>query len=388
MRKKTVSIICIIIAALMIIGIIGPVALSGMFMSASASSNLNDKLDQNKKEQSNLKDKLDRTTEEKAETQKKKDALDDEISELATRIDSLSKTISKNESDIQAKQTQINELEDEIEKSDELLKKRLRVMYEKGSSTYLEILFSSTSFSDLLVRMDMIQQLYSHDQNLIRTLGESKKSVETAKAEIEQVKAANVSLKSDLASEQSTLKTKSAESEATINKLEKTEAEIRAEIAQKEKENQNILASIAAARSSGIKSENTYTGGVLGWPSTQRGTITSTFGWRTLRGVPNNHTGLDIGLPYGTPVLACEDGVVTYSGWRGDGYGNCVIIDHGSISTLYGHNSVLQCSAGQKVKKGQQIALVGSTGNSTGPHIHLSVIKNGGYVNPAPYVGL
>lgn len=387
MKKKTVSIICIIIAALMIIGILGPVAISGIFMNVSASSNLNDKLDQNKQQQNELRQKLEQTTEEKIQIQQEKEKLDDEISELATKIDSISKKIAQNESDIKAKQAEIEDLEEEIEESDELLKRRLRVMYEKGSSTYLEILFSSTSFSDMLIRMDMVQQLYAHDQELIRQLGDSKKSIEDAKARIEEAKAANVSLKSELASEQGTLKTKSAESEKVINKLEKTEADIKAEIAAKEKENQNILASIASARSSGIKSENTYKGGILGWPSTQRGTITSRFGMRTFRGVPNNHTGIDIGLPFGTPVIACEDGVVTGSGWRG-AYGNCVTIDHGSITTLYAHNSVLQCSVGQKVTKGQQIALVGSTGNSTGPHIHLGVIKNGSYVDPAPYIGL
>ena len=387
MKKKTVSVICIIIAVLMIIGTVGPAMIGTLFMGASASSNLDDKLNQNKQEQNQLRQKLEQTTEEKLQIQQEKKKIDDEISTITDKIDSINKKIAQNETDIKEKQAEISMLEDKIDDSDRLLKKRLRVMYEKGSTTYLEILFSSTSFSDLLIRVDMVKQLYNHDRELIKKLSESKKGVEDAKALIEEAKAANVSLKSELSTEQSSLKAKSDESDAVLSKLKQTEADIKAEIAAKEQENQNILASIAAARSSGIKSENTYQGGILGWPSTQRGTITSTFGWRTLRGVPNNHTGLDIGLPYGTPVVACEDGVVTGSGWRG-AYGYCVTIDHGSITTLYGHNSSLQCSVGQKVKKGQQIALVGSTGNSTGPHIHLGVIKNGSYVDPAPYVGL
>lgn len=385
MKKTTVSVICIIIAVLMVLGILGPVAIGGMLPAFASSTT--DRLEQNKREQNQLQQKLEQTTEEKRAIMQKKEDLDEEISSLASKIDSINKKIAQNESDIKEKTAQIDELENKIEDSDELLKKRLRVMYEKGNTNYLEILFAATSFSDLLIRMDMVQQLYNHDITLITQLSDSKKSIEDAKARIEEAKSANVSLKAELASEKGTLQAKSDESDATIAKLKKTEADIKEEIAAKERENQNILASISSAKASGIKSENTYTGGILGWPSTQRGTITSRFGWRTLRGVPNNHTGLDIGLPMGTPVIACEDGVVTGSGWRG-AYGYCVTIDHGSITTLYAHNSVLQCSVGDRVSKGQQIALVGSTGNSTGPHIHLGVIKNGNYVDPAPYVGL
>lgn len=394
MKRKTLVIICITLAAAMILAVVGPVAISGMYSMMASAESLNDKYDKNKETQQQLQNQLDEVSQEKKEMQAKKDKLDDEIASLASEIDTLDRTIKQNESDISAKQEEITKLEQEIAENDELLKKRLRVMYEKGSTGYLDVLFSATSFSDLLLRMDMIQQIYDHDQTLIQGMEAAKATIEAAKQAIEETKKTNEGLKQNLASQKSTMQQKSDESDNVINRLARSEAELQAEIKEREKESQDILNQIAAAKAAQQKSSNantaitnTYTGGVLGWPSTARGTITSTFGWRTFRGVPDNHTGLDIAVPLGTPVIACEDGVVTGSGWR-NSYGYCVTIDHGSITTLYAHNSVLQCSVGQTVKKGQQIALAGSTGNSTGPHIHLGVIKNGQYVNPAPYVGL
>lgn len=397
MKKKTMVIICITLAAAMVLAVVGPVAISGMYSlmaEAASESELNNKLDENKQTQQELQDELDSVTQEKKEMQAEKERLDGEIADLATEIDTISSTIAQNESDIEQKEAEIASLEQEIEENDDLLKTRLRVMYEKGGTGYIDVLFSATSFSDLLLRMDMVQQIYEHDQALIEEMETAKATVETAKAEIEATKKTNEGLKQELATQKSAMQQKSDESDNVINRLARSEEELQAEIAEREKENQDILDQIAAAKaaqqaSGGASSTitNTYTGGVLGWPSTARGTITSPFGWRTFRGVPNNHTGLDIAVPMGTPVLACEDGVVTGSGWR-NSYGNCITIDHGSITTLYAHNSVLQVSVGQTVKKGQQIALAGSTGNSTGPHIHLGVIQNGQYVDPAPYVGL
>ncbi len=397
MKKKTMVIICITLAAAMVLAVVGPVAISGMYSmmaEAASESELNNKLDENEKAQQELQDELDSVTQEKKEMQAEKDRLDSEIADLATEIDSITRTIAQNESDIAQKEAEIESLEQEIEENDELLKTRLRVMYEKGSTGYIDVLFSATSFSDLLLRMDMIQQIYEHDQTLIQEMETAKATVETAKAEIEAAKTANEGLQADLETEQAAMQQKSDESDSVIARLAQSEEELQAELEEREQENQDILDQIAAAKAAQQASgnynavaANTYTGGQLGWPSTSRGTITSTFGWRTFRGVPNNHTGLDIAVPMGTPVLACEDGVVTGSGWR-NSYGYCITIDHGSITTLYAHNSVLQVSVGQTVQRGQQIALAGSTGNSTGPHIHLGVIANGQYVNPAPYIGL
>lgn len=399
MKKKTMVVICITLAALMVLAVVGPVAISSMYSmmaQAAGTSDLNNKLNDNQKSQKEIKQEIDEISKEKKAMEAQKQQLDDEIAGLATQIDTINNKIAQNDKDIADKEEEITKLEQEIEENDELLKKRLRVMYEKGSMSYLDILFSASSFSDLLLRMDMIQQVYSHDQELIADMETKKATIEDAKTAIEAAKSENVGLKQELASQKTTMQKKSDESDNVINRLERSEAEKQAELKEREKENQDILNQIAAAKaaqqsnsnsSGGTPVVNTYTGGTLGWPCAARGTITSTFGWRTFRGVPNNHTGIDIAVPTGTSVVACEDGVVTGSGWR-NSYGYCVTIDHGSITTLYAHNSVLKVTAGQSVKKGQQIALSGSTGNSTGPHVHLGVIKGGQYVNPAPYIGL
>ena len=133
-----------------------------------------------------------------------------------------------------------------------------------------------------------------------------------------------------------------------------------------------------------------YTGGEMLWPVAASGTvITSQFGIREhpIQGVVKQHTGLDIGgADTGTPVVAAADGVVSYAGWLG-GYGNCVMINHGNgVVTLYGHGSKVVASVGQEVKQGDTILEVGSTGNSTGPHLHFEVRINGQYVNPLNYV--
>ena len=126
------------------------------------------------------------------------------------------------------------------------------------------------------------------------------------------------------------------------------------------------------------------------WPVGVEGTrITSNYGTRLhpIQGVYKFHSGLDIGnAGYGAPALAAEDGVVTYAGWMG-GYGNCVMISHGNgISTLYGHGQTIITEVGAEVKQGDVIMLVGSTGNSTGPHLHFEVRLNGTAVNPLPYL--
>ncbi len=385
MKKKIASVICLIVALCLCLAIAMP-AIFGVFASADE---LQDKYNQNNAEKNKIQQQLNQKKSERKAKEAEKDRIDNEIATLNSQIDSLNRKINTNKAEIAQKEAEIEEVEDKIEESDELLKMRLRVMYEKGSVSYLEILFSATSFSDLMVRADMVQQLMAHDNALIAQLQEKKGAIQESKAAIEEIQAENEQAKAAIAEQRKTLDAKSEKSLALINELRSDEAYLEEQYEQRQRENEAILREIrAATQGSSNAQAATYSGGQLGWPSTLRGTITSEFGSRTLRGKPDNHTGIDIAVPMGTPVLACEDGVVLSSGWRNGGYGNCITISHGSITTLYAHNSVLQVSAGQTVKRGQQIALAGSTGNSTGPHIHLGVINNstGKYENPRPYI--
>ncbi len=384
MKNKIASVICLIVAICLCFAIAMP-AIFGIIASADA---LQDKYNQNNKEQEKLQQQINQKKSERKSKEAEKDRIDGEIATLNSQIDALNRKINANKAEIAQKEEEIEAVEDKIEESDELLKMRLRVMYEKGSVSYLEILFSATSFSDLMVRADMVQQLMAHDNALIAELQDKKSAIQASKAEIEKFQAENEQAKEAIAEQRKSLDAKSEKSLALINELRSDEAYLEEQYEQRQRENEAILREIRAATQGKNTATSTYTGGQLGWPSTLRGTITSEFGARTLRGKPDNHTGIDIAVPMGTPVLACEDGVVLSSGWRNGGYGNCITISHGSITTLYAHNSVLQVSAGQTVKRGQQIALAGSTGNSTGPHIHLGVINNstGKYENPRPYI--
>ncbi len=384
MKKRVAAIISLIVAVCLCVAI----ALPAVFGILASADELTDKYNKNNQEKNQLQQELNQKKSERKAKEAEKDRIDNEIAELNSQIDALNRKINANKEQIAQKESEIEALEEQIEDSDALLKQRLRVMYEKGSVSYLEILFSATSFSDLMVRADMVQQLMAHDRALIAELGEQRQGIIESKEAIEEIQKENEAAKASIAEQKKVLDAKSEKSLALITELRADEAYLEEQYQQRVAENAAILREIQAATSKSGTAVSSYSGGQLGWPSTLRGTITSEFGSRTLRGKPDNHTGIDIAVPMGTPVLACEDGVVISSGWRNGGYGNCVTINHGSITTLYAHNSVLQVSAGQKVTRGQQIALAGSTGNSTGPHIHLGVIDNntGKYVNPRPYI--
>lgn len=376
MKRSAYIAISVIIALAMVLTLV-----SSVIYSVAVSADYNSKMN----EANDIKKEIDQKKNEVSKEKNAKQAIDNEISTLVTQINSLNSQISSLESEIAQSSANINKIENDIKESNELLKKRLRAMYEKGSMSYLDVLFSSSDISDFLIRMDVVEQITRHDNDFMDELAVKKAEIVEEKKKIEAKKGDIEGKKQQVAAQKGTLDKKSSESAAIIADMNKDISQLQAEYNAKKKEADAILAQAKKAAAS--NTTQYYGGGKLGWPSTSRGTITSEFGMRIFRGVPNNHTGIDIAVPMGTPVLAAEDGVVTGSGWR-NSYGNCVTITHGTLSTLYAHNSALVVSVGQKVKKGDLIAYAGSTGNSTGPHIHFGVIDNntGRYLNPRPYI--
>lgn len=388
MNKRN-RIIAVILAVAMVLAVLLPAI---VFFADVANASSNTKLQEQNRLANEAKDKKNQAANERKELESENEKLNIEIDALAGDISTLNSDIYEKERQIQENTKRIEELDEEINKNDELLKERLRVMYEQGTTSYLDILFSSNGLSDMLVRLDMISQLYEHDQQLISDLSEKRKESSEKKAQIEKDKTAIESERDVLVSKQSEFDSKVEKNNSQVAQLKEDEAYYDKLQKQHEQEAQNILKEIEMQKkassnnnSSSNSSSVTVSGtGKLGLPCTG-GTVTSEFGYRTLRGKQNYHTGIDFAVPTNTPVLASADGVVLSSGWRGS-YGYCVTIDHGNMVTLYAHNSSLVVSAGQKVVRGQKIANSGSTGNSTGPHIHLSVIINGQYVNPRPYL--
>lgn len=347
-----------------------------------------------------------------SELEENRDNILSEISELDNNMDKLYSEVNNLEAQISQSTNKIEELEErsselkkELEANKKVMDKRLRVLYKNNGTSYIEILLSAEGFSDFFEKIDIINTLISFDNEEInkfkanqeeldkniKASSEEKKTLENAKAIVD----ANLEELNAKKDKKTKLMAKAENELGTAEKL----------LAQNEAESEEILASItamekAASRpsrggsssqsntkpsNSGSSSSQVSTNGMYSITGT-RYAITSPFGYRTSpvgRG-QEFHKGIDIGAPYGAPVYSLKAGTVTYAGWM-EGYGNVVVISHGDISTLYAHNSSLSVSVGQTVAGGQQLSNVGSTGWSTGPHIHFEVIKNGTNIDPAPY---
>lgn len=359
--------------------------------------------------QSELKSKINSTQSQINDNTKKKEAIDSEISKVQTQIDTLNSKIADSNSKIAAKQTELTAAEEESKEQYDNYLNRAKMMVERGSVTYLEVLLNSKSFSDLLARYSVVKQIVRYDSQKLDELKAIEKKIAAIKTELESEKANLVSLKADETAQMNTLSAKRAESqqiiagleadkssyEQALDNAEKAEANARAEIKRLAEEAEKKAAAAAAARakssSGGTKSSasaynGTYSGGMI-WPSS--GPVTSPYSTRVhpITGKVRKHAGIDIGSRYGSNIVAAAAGTVIVAGYNAGGYGNYVVISHGSgISTLYAHASSLCVSVGQTVSQGQVIAKVGSTGLSSGPHCHFEVHVNGADTNPMQYL--
>ena len=318
-----------------------------------------------------------------SETNQKIRNVTAEVKTLEKEITDLDGEIKATESAIIVKTEELAAAEIKIGEKNELLNQRLRVMYKTGSVGYLEVLFGAEDFTDLLSRIDMLQKILVHDQNLIQSLKEQRDIIEQKKVELETIKDDLLALfKSKIA--------KQNELNVALNNLVAYKKElINDEVALVEME--DALLDEANKLTEIIKNLElaaTYVGGEMMWPVPGQYKITSPFGNR-LHPISKQykmHTGIDISGPKGTPVVAAQTGTVVYANWFGS-YGKAIIVDHGGgITTLYAHNDTINVSVGSVVKKGDNIALLGSTGYSTGPHLHFEVRINGEYVEPLTYV--
>ena len=279
--------------------------------------------------------------------------------------------------------------EEEIKKTDKQLKKRMKIMYENGTVSYLEMILKSKGLSDLFTRISVIESIVKHDNAIINEYEMQVEQIAAAKALIENEKNEQVEAREILESKQNTIKAKQAEQQRLINELNADINELKRQEAEMEKAEQQIQAQINAALNSSSQKNVKYTGnGKFLFPLASYTRISSPYGYRIhpITGTRKLHSGIDYAAPHGTAIYAAEDGSVLTSGWI-NGYGYTVTINHGGgYVTLYAHCSKLLVSAGQTVKKGQTIAKVGSTGNSTGNHLHFEVKVNGKAVNPAGYL--
>lgn len=326
------------------------------------------------------------------ETNSAIDSVNARIGDLATQAAATQRRIEWNT-------IQLDAAKNSLKLHDDLLKKRLVDIYENGDLTYASVLLSSQSFSDFVERWQDLRLLIAANERAVRARKAAEARVAAVEAELERT---NLELQSeqedqqrarnqldDLASERRNLVELTAQQRrhvatqvAQMEDLSAAEeAQLEALIQQRQRE---LEAERRARGIAGLPPVTTGPVGTFTWPVT--GTITSPFGWRSnpFGGAPDFHPGLDIAAPSGTTVTAAAAGTVIMAQWYG-GYGNYILIDHGGgYSTGYGHLSAIYVANGQTVQRGQAIGAVGSTGNSTGPHLHFEVRINGKPVDPAP----
>ncbi len=360
--------------------------------SAYAAKSVNDlkkELEENQKQSEKIKKEIKGKEADKDAATAKMNQLDAEIDIIQTDINSVQAVIDEKQAEIDTANSKIEALNKDIDKTTEKLKARMKVMYEYGNTSYLQILLESKGFSDLFTRIAAVQAIVRHDNSVIDDYTRQVDELHIAKEIVETEKAEQVEAKGMLTSEQSKLQSLSDEKQKLINDLNKDIAALEAAEKQKEKDANALQAEINKALNTKGASSVVYKGnGKFAWPSASSTRVTSEFGYRIhpIFKTQKLHRGMDIGAAAGTNVLAAEAGVVLTAGYNSS-YGNYVTINHGSgYVTLYAHNSKLLVKSGDKVTRGQTIAKCGSTGNSTGPHIHFEVQVNGKLVNPRNYL--
>jgi len=344
-----------------------------------------DRINNSVKKQNELKNKISSAEQQKNDNLAKKQAIDNEVSALQTKIDDLNSKIATSNANIAQKEEELQKAQDNSAAQYDAYCDRAKHLIEKGSLTYLEILLKSESFGDFLTRLSVVKQIAKYDNQKLKELKEIEEKIAAVKKELESEKDNLMSLKSENDSQMATLKAKQAESQSIINNITSDINQYKAALEAQEKA--EAAAREEIRRLSSSSSNSTFVGGTFVWPSVSS-YITSPYGTRVhpVTKTVKTHSGVDIGASHGTDIYAAASGTVLISGWNSGGYGNYVVIDHGGgVTTLYAHCSSLLVSSGQKVSQGQVIAKVGSTGMSTGPHLHFEVLKNGAHTNPMAY---
>ena len=319
--------------------------------------------------------------------------LDQELAGLQNELDDLNREIRTTESNIRTTERELRQAESQLEYHEDLLMKRMRVIHERGAVHYLEVLFDSTSFADFLSRLYNLQVIAENDMQLIEEVEAERQAIADKKAELEREKRDLEGMQRQLVSKKDEVdRTKANRSEVLSDlqtEIERTEQaikEVEEEAAQLEDEIQSII----RERERQQRDDGDRPEGALLWPVESPNYVTSPFGYRThpVTGQRGSfHGGLDIGT-YGQPnrILAAESGEIVFTRHSG-GYGKHIMIDHGGgMQTLYAHLRTMSVSPGQQVSRGDTIGRAGTTGSSTGVHLHFEVWINGQRQDPMNYL--
>lgn len=309
--------------------------------------------------------------------------IDSELRIEEAKVNAVIAKIRTTEELIEERNEAIEEAQKKLDARLKIYGKRLRDIYKHGQLNYVDILFGSKDFKDFATRLELLKRIIKQDVSIVAGINEARKDLLAEKKKLEDYKIVLEKTRADLEPQRQIVLAKRRERAAAYNEALKDKDRLDREYNQLMAESQQITEMIRRIRAGGKVGQGT---GSMIWP--HDGETTSPYGWRIhpIFGTSRYHSGRDIGADYDDPVVAADDGLVVYSGWMG-GYGNTVMIDHGGgITTLYAHNNSLNVSVGQTVYKGQTVAFAGSTGYSTGPHVHFEVRKDGEVVDPNDYV--
>ncbi len=430
-RKKFVSILAAVMAAIMVLTLVLSLVPTKAYAASSSEirkqiNGLQEKRTEMKSQMKELQDQYKANEDEISDIVARKNLIDQEIGLLHAQVDNINEQITAYGVLIADKQDELDAAQENYDNLNEEYKTRIRTMEEEGTLSYWEVLFKANSFSDLLDRMSMIEEIAASDNRRLEALDEATKAVATAQEELATEKADLEQTKEELNSTQAELDAKREEADGVIaelvakgqeieglqDELESEDQDLLKQIAQMEKEynaakHQEWLAYMATyttvapattapsgnggnSGGSGNNGSSTPSSGGSWLRPCSYTYMSSPFGFRTspTAGASSYHQGVDLAAPANTPVYATRSGIVTTTTYSGSA-GYYVTINHGDgFSSIYMHLNNYVVSAGQAVSAGQLIGYVGRTGIATGYHLHFGIAYNGAYVNPCAYVSL
>jgi len=350
-----------------------------------------------KKKTEELEEKQEKTEQQGEKLEEKKEKAEKAKKELAKELESLVSDMDKLKKKIDAKEEEISEKEEEliharVEENDqyESMKKRIKYMYENGNAQLIEILLKSQNIGDFLNKAEYISTISTYDRDMLKVFQKVTKEVKAQEEVLKEEYAEMEDMQNQLIGKQDRVEKLMETKAAQIKELEgelkanaKKLEELEKAVADAKRKQQEALNTGGTAGDSYISGNGFFTHPVPGYTR-----ISSHFGYREqpLPGASTNHKGMDFAAPTGTPIYAAADGTVVTAAYSGNA-GNMIVINHGGgIVSIYMHCHAMYVFAGQKVTKGQNIAAVGNTGNSTGPHLHFQVNVNGVPTNPLNYL--
>lgn len=366
-RKRALSLLCAACMAASLLCMAKPVP--------TYASSLSDQLQEARDAQAELEKQIEAIQSDKSKALEEKALLDRQNDKLRSEISLLQQQSDET-------QTRITELTQKEQEQYELFCRQVREEEERGTVSYWSVLFKASSFTDLLARMDFVNEVMDYDRQVISDLQTTRRQLTEDKAALEQQK-------SEMESSQTKLQQQVDAASTLIREYEETEAGHQAMLDEAAEDEARIQALIRQQQSGGSSGGSGSNSGVDGyiWPTNNTRVVTSPYGerWCPFHGY-ESHNGADIDAARGSAVLAAKSGRVIQAGWNG-GYGISVMIAHDDgITTLYGHMDGCSVSVGQTVSQGETIGICGNTGNSSGAHIHYTMYKNGGTIDPLPYL--